>query len=330
MIAKHTIADITIIGTEKIVKSNMQVMRGDIIEVNIPANYTDGLNTIFLVGWAGTETDQGNSFKITSDTLVTIPTNGDLFFKLIYEVPTHEMKVDANGFAIIEDLPTEHQGLLDFETIKYVISVTKTPSLGEIKIGSVVTLRNNGFLDTWGFVKDRPDFSMITTETMFVLTHKNPNRDNGSGSWEILSAEGKENGAPLLYGDKVYLKNKYPGAGYLDTCWPIKDLPVYKAILDDKKSVGVFTSGSNNRDNGSGTWTVKPSSDRFNRLPVHEGNPLFLENGYPGAGFLTCSNYTNHIDAFKDYGSARVVSTWPMGTGTSANAWNVWLSDFAP
>ncbi len=92
-----------------------------------------------------------------------------------------------------------------------------------IKIGSIVNLQNRypndgSYLDAWGAVWSKPEFSQVPTETMFVSTHNNPNRDNGSGSWEIVSANEKSNGEPLAVGDRIHLKNMYPNAGYLDAC----------------------------------------------------------------------------------------------------------------
>ncbi len=103
-------------------------------------------------------------------------------------------------------------------------AVKNIPADGNlIKIGSIVHLRNQfsdeaGYLDAWGLVKNKSEFSIVPTELMFVSTHPNPNRENGSGSWEIVSATGKKDGEPLVYGDKIHLRNMYPDAGYLDNC----------------------------------------------------------------------------------------------------------------
>ncbi|MGB2753162.1 MAG: transcriptional regulator, partial [Pyrinomonadaceae bacterium] len=58
-----------------------------------------------------------------------------------------------------------------------------------IQIGSVVNLQNRypndgSYLDACGEVWNKPEFRQVPTETKFVSTHIESNRDNGSGSWE--------------------------------------------------------------------------------------------------------------------------------------------------
>lgn len=51
-----------------------------------------------------------------------------------------------------------------------------------------------------------------------MSTADSPTRGQGTGTWEILSAEGKAVGANVVSGDLVYLRNLYGGdGGYLDT-----------------------------------------------------------------------------------------------------------------
>jgi DNA-binding winged helix-turn-helix (wHTH) protein len=180
----------------------------------------------------------------------------------------------------------------------------------QIKVGSVVHLRNlyageTGYLDVWGLVRNKPEFSIVPTEIMFVATHPNPNRDNGSGSWEIVSASGKKDGEPLVYGDKIHLRNIYPEAGYLDNCGWLKDMPVYKKFVKAEK-FAVFTAYSEDRDNGTGTWIVG-SDTEFGGSPVLEEDGITLENGFPGGGFLNTAGRVNDIPAFHDYDGSRLV-----------------------
>ncbi len=177
----------------------------------------------------------------------------------------------------------------------------------QIKIGSIVHLQNQeaGYLDAWGLVKNKPEFSIVPTEIMFVSTHPNPNRDNNSGSWEIVSATGKKDGEPLVYGDKIHLKSMYPDGGFLDNCGWIKDMPVFKKFNKIEK-FAVFTAYSEDRDNGTGAWIVS-SDDKFDGSPVFEEHGIALENGFSGGGFLNAAGHITDIPAFNDYDGSLLV-----------------------
>ncbi len=195
-----------------------------------------------------------------------------------------------------------------------------------IKIGSVVNLQNQysggGYLDAWGLVKDKPEFSIVPTEIMFVSTHPNPNRDNGSGSWQIVSATGKKNGEILVYGDEIHLKNMSPDAGYLDNCGFIKDMPVFKDYVKVEK-FAVFTAYSEDRDDGTGTWTVS-SSAKFDGIPVLEGDGIGLENGFPGGGFLDIAGRVSSLPAFGDYDGSLLVFIHESTTSRRADS-GIWI-----
>ena len=180
----------------------------------------------------------------------------------------------------------------------------------QIKVGGIVNLRNlssdeAGYLDAWGLVKNKSEFSIVPTELMFVSTHSNPNRDNGSGSWKIVSATGKKAGETLVYGDKIHLKNMFPDAGFLDNCGWFKDMPVFKDVVKAEK-FAVFTAFSEDRDNGSGNWIVS-SNTNFTGSPVREEDEITLENGFPGGGFLDTAGSINSIPAFDDYDGSLLV-----------------------
>ncbi len=196
----------------------------------------------------------------------------------------------------------------------------------QIKIGSVVNLQNRypdgGYLDAWGMVKNKPEFSIVPTEIMFVATHPNPNRDNGSGSWEIISATGKKNGETLVYGDEIHLRNMYPDAGYLDNCGFIKDMPVFKDFVKVEK-FAVFTAYSEDRDNGTGTWIIS-SSVKFDGIPVLEGDGIGLENGFPSGGFLDTAGRVSNIPAFNDYDGSLLVFIHESTTSRRADS-GIWI-----
>lgn len=200
---------------------------------------------------------------------------------------------------------------------------SSTVAQSPLKIGSVVHLKNNfpsegWYLDTRGRVKDKAEFSIVPTETLFVSTHTSPNRDNGSGSWKIVSATGKSNGAPLAYGDKIHLQNLHPGAGYLDACGWVRDMPMYKGY--NGANVAVFTTQSPNRDNGSGTWIVRSAGSKPDGSPVLEGESIRLENGYPGAGFLDVNGRVTQNPLFKEYEGSKLLVFLSKNPNRHANS----------
>lgn len=189
----------------------------------------------------------------------------------------------------------------------------------QINIGSIVHLQNRypndgSYLDAWGTVWSKPEFSQVPTETMFVSTHNNPDRDNGSGSWEIVSASGKSSGEPLAVGDRIHLKNMYPNAGYLDVCGWTEHLPVFGKFLD--QTGAVFTTRSPDRDNGTGIWIIR-SANEADGTPVLEGDSIAIESSYfindegknRVSGFLNVTDKVKDIPSFNDYDGSKLVFT---------------------
>lgn len=189
----------------------------------------------------------------------------------------------------------------------------------QINIGSVVHLQNRypndgSYLDAWGAVWSKPEFKQVPTQTMFVSTHNNPDRDNGSGSWEIVSANGKSSGEPLKVGDRIHLKNMYPNAGYLDACGWTEHLPVFDKFLD--QTGAVFTTRSPNRDNGTGIWIIRSATEE-DGTPVLEGDSIAIESSYfinDGgknrlSGFLNVTGKVKDIPSFNDYDGSKLVFT---------------------
>lgn len=188
-----------------------------------------------------------------------------------------------------------------------------------VNIGSVVNLQNRypndgSYLDAWGAVWSKPEFRQVPTETMFVSTHISADRDSGSGSWEIVSANGKDGGEQLVVGDRVHLRNMYPNAGYLDACGWTEHLRVFEKVLD--QTGAVFTTRSPNRDNGTGTWIIR-SATNADGSPVHEGDSIAIESSYfindrgenRVSGFLNVAGKVTDIPAFSDYQGSRLVFT---------------------
>ncbi len=188
-----------------------------------------------------------------------------------------------------------------------------------IKFGSVVNLQNRypndgSYLDAWGAVWSKSEFKQVPTESMFVSTHIEPNRDNGSGSWEIVSANGKAYGDQLVVGDRVHLKNMYPDGGYLDACGWTEHLKVFEKFVD--QTGAVFTTRSQDRDNGTGIWTIR-SSNSEDGTPIFEGDSIAIENSYfindkgknRVSGFLTVAGKVSDIPSFSEYNGSKLVFT---------------------
>ena len=338
---KITIENITVGADVESVNTGIKVLAGDIIDLSVAGEYQQGKNQtltfesdkntdnsseyIFekaaphsLVGWVGSKTDRDNYFQVSSNDSVTAKKSGTLYFAL-----------------------NDQKNNFDKKSGEFIVTVTlNRPNVtGEtfIKIGSTVNLQNRypnagGYLDAWGQVWSMPEFSQVPTETKFVSTHKNPNRDNGSGSWEIVSATGKSNGETLMVGDKIHLKNRSSNGGYLDSCGWVKDMPVFKNYTD--QTTAVFTTRSNNRDNGTGIWIIR-STDKPDGSAISEGDNIALENIYTleengeirQVGFLNVGGGVNTIPAFDEYDGQLLTFTKDISTGEPIpDIWTITIS----
>lgn len=338
---KITIENITVDADRENVDTGIKVRSGDIINLSVVGEYQQGTDKILtfegdknaegspeyvfekaapssLVGWVGNKTDRDNYFQVSNNNSVTAKKSGMLYFAL-----------------------NNRKNNPDKKSGKFIVTVTlnRLNVIGDviIKIGSTVNLQNRypnagGYLDAWGQVWSKPEFSIVPTETKFVSTHKNPNRENGSGSWEIVSATGKSNGEPLLVGDRVHLKNRYPNGGYLDSCGWVRDMPVFKEYTD--QMTAVFTTKSNNRDNGTGTWIIR-STDKPDGSAVLEGDSIALENSFSleengeirKVGFLDVGGSVNSIPAFDEHDGLFLIFTKDTSTGEPIpDIWTITIS----
>ncbi|MBX7053790.1 MAG: transcriptional regulator [Pyrinomonadaceae bacterium] len=193
------------------------------------------------------------------------------------------------------------------------------PDRAVISVGSVVNLQNRypndgSYLDAWGMVWSKPEFRQVPTETMFVSTHNDPDRESGSGSWQIVSANGKADGEPLLVGDRVHLRNMYPDGGYLDACGWTEHLPVFEKFVD--QTGAVFTTQAPNRDNGTGVWIIR-SAAAEDGAPILEGDSIAIESSYfindagknRVSGYLVVAGKVKDIPAFSDHDGSKLVFT---------------------
>ena len=172
--------------------------------------------------------------------------------------------------------------------------------------GDVIHLQNSwnnyagGYLDTRGYQKDYAK----TGNLLCVSTATTDNRGDGSGTWKVLSASGKADGAPVLAGDNIQLLNMWNKSqgGYLDTRGYQKDYEKTGNLLC------VSTATTKNRDGGSGTWKVLSASGKADGTPVMNNLEIQLRNEWNNGqgGYLDTRGYQ------KDYaktGNLLCVST---------------------
>jgi hypothetical protein len=148
-------------------------------------------------------------------------------------------------------------------------AATPTPALAAVlKYGDKVHLQNGYANWQGGYMHTRnPDRAPWK---YLVYTSDSKNRDDDSGTWEIVSATGKAAGAEVLILDNIRLRNLYGGnGGYLDVVPPGDPLP-YKRVS---------TCDSANRDRSSGDWGIYEASPRSDSK-VREGDPIHLRNGF--------------------------------------------------
>ena len=202
-------------------------------------------------------------------------------------------------------------------------AVTGNAQQKPVKYGDVVNLKNAfegkfiSYLDTRGRVMDKNTVKRSTdknpvaafkgvAENLFVSTHKTPNRDNGSGSWKIVSAGKKNPGEPLVSGDKIYLSNMYPYGGYLDVY--NQSLPIFTSfVAETHADFPVFTSTTPNRVPNSSTWTVA----KTNGGDIKEGDVITLQSNLVPTMYLeTSGNVWDTRGPFEEYKQDSMYMVW--------------------
>ena len=124
----------------------------------------------------------------------------------------------------------------------------------KIKLVNQYTSKPFGYLDSYGNLG-----ILGGAQAYGVQTSANPDRDGGSGTWQVVRDDLTSGSGPVSYGDKIKLVNQYtdetavPNAGYLDSYGNL-------GILGGARAFGVQTSAKPNRDGGTGTWQVVPNS----------------------------------------------------------------------
>lgn len=150
-------------------------------------------------------------------------------------------------------------------------------SVNSLKYGDLYHIQNGfqdwsrGYLDTRG--------AGCQSNLLCVSLSSGTDRDNGSGTWQILPADtSKKLGDPVLQNDLVYFQNqyvRYNQKGFLDT----------RGVGCQDNLLCVSVASGSNRDNGSGTWRIITDSSGGE---VKEGELVRLLNGFNNfqGGFL--------------------------------------------
>jgi hypothetical protein len=138
----------------------------------------------------------------------------------------------------------------------------------------------NGYSGWEGAYLDTNGRDNASGSILHVTTAGSPTRDGLSGTWKIISTDPQRDGTEVRFGDAVHLQNLYSASeGYLDT---------NNRYLDSLFKVS--TTANPNRDGGSGTWTILSTSGKLTGMPVQVSDPIYLQNGYSGAGYLDTNN----------------------------------------
>ncbi|MFD3788010.1 hypothetical protein [Streptomyces cyaneofuscatus] len=155
-----------------------------------------------------------------------------------------------------------------------------------LKYGDRIHLQNaygkgsGGYLDTNGA-------STAGGAVYGVSTAESPTRGQGTGTWEVASADGKAAGTPVASGDLITLRNLYSAGSYLDTNGV--------ATADQKKAGGkydVHTAKGADRGTGTAEWRIFAQTSDPKDGIVHIGDTVHLWNVYGGNGGFLETNGT--------------------------------------
>ncbi|WP_432081542.1 hypothetical protein [Streptomyces sp. WAC 04229] len=150
-----------------------------------------------------------------------------------------------------------------------------------LKYGDKIHLQN-GYANWIGGYLDTNGVSQATGAVYKVSTADSPERGEGTGTWEIGSAEGKAAGTPVSSGDLITLRNLYAAGSYLDSNG--------LTTADQKKAGGkydVSTAKSADRGTGTAEWRIFAQTSSPQDRAVHISDTVHLWNTYAGnGGFL--------------------------------------------
>ncbi|WP_340621393.1 hypothetical protein [Xenorhabdus siamensis] len=174
-----------------------------------------------------------------------------------------------------------------------------------ILYGDILHIKNN-YAD--GSYLDVNGQSTSVGEKYNVVTSVSSNRDTGSGSWQILSAEGKSLGTEVYSCDTVFFLNFYRNnVGYLRVSGNAPSPELYNVYTADKPVHALDTA----------TWHIFSEATDKHDGKVREGNIIRLLNDFnhTHGGFLdVCWRADQPGAVYKVYTS--LLSNRVNGTGT--------------
>ncbi|MBT3155394.1 hypothetical protein HTV45_31890 [Streptomyces sp. CHD11] len=148
-----------------------------------------------------------------------------------------------------------------------------------------------------------------------VYTAATPNRGEGTGTWEVVSASCAATGSPVRSGDIIYLRNLYGGnGGYLDVNGQANAAQKNAGSLYD-----VTTAWGKDRDENSSRWQIFDQTTSPQDGLVRFNDTVLLWNTYHGrGGFLetngngTVSGARFEVDTNPYFNRAADVTLWKI------------------
>lgn len=181
-----------------------------------------------------------------------------------------------------------------------------------VTMGDAIGLQNMAnqeYLNTCGYVSKTSFGNHLPTQNLHVFTSEILNEDGYPfGTWAIESAEGKAEGTPLCYGDVVHLENKYPDAGWLDSCGLVKSFESF-AEFASRQQAFVSTSKQYRHADGTDQWTVLDENGQASGDPVELQDQILLKSRFgEEGGYLNAMGKVSGRSEFPDSYFQRVSS----------------------
>ncbi|WP_190810828.1 hypothetical protein [Flagellimonas sp. S3867] len=141
----------------------------------------------------------------------------------------------------------------------------------------------SGYLSNDAGYLDICNPASCSSQTLYqVTTTSNPERDNFTGRWQILSTTKLPTAAFISFGDIVHLRNGHNNwqGGFLDICNPAKCASdtLYNAT----------TASTTTRGYGTGNWVINSVDGKPIGTPIRLGDRIYFESRYESAfgGYL--------------------------------------------
>lgn len=229
-----------------------------------------------------------------------------------------EFQVKGN-LSAVEYVDPDPEGVLLETQVQMIANLTDDDADEQgyvVRHASVVHLRNRyqhhgrrNYLDTCGHCGGQHCSACSGNggRTYCVGASPDPNRDSGSGSWEIVRQSGS---GRLRHGDLIHLRNQYGGQYFLDSC----------GGASCGGGWSVTTSEHRNRDHGTGVWEVVKAQGGG---VVRHGDRIRLQNQYNSngrhpkmwldtCGVASCGSNSLNVVASPGYNRDSGSGTWEI------------------